>query len=90
MQTFNYLIHSFMTNRQAWLAQAIVSHLRALRNNTTGEAVSLSRLLPVWEMIAENLQRHALQPDVGKPAMPIPVESELFIESQRISREAQA
>jgi hypothetical protein len=88
MQTFNYLIHSFMVSRQAWLAQAIVCHLRALQESGIEEEACIDRLLLIWEVIAENLQRHAIQPTALESAMPVPFDFNSSIDSQRILYEA--
>jgi hypothetical protein len=88
MQTFNYLIHSFMISRQAWLAQAIVCHLRALEESDIEAEVCIDRLLPIWEVIAESLQRHAIQPTAVEPAMPVPFDIDPSVAYQRILCEA--
>ena len=61
MQTFNYLIDRFMLGRQLWQAEAIVNQLRVMKLEGFNEEVCVDRLLPVWEVITENLMRHSLQ-----------------------------
>ena len=61
MQTFNYLINRFLLGRQLWQAEAIVNQLRVMKQEGFNEEVYVDRLLPVWEVITENLMRHSLQ-----------------------------
>jgi len=83
MQTFNYLIHRFMTAREPWQALAIVAHLRALKARDEEPILCAVRLLPVWESIAENLMSPAKPPSLPAPEMRPPVEGEHAVVAPR-------
>lgn len=80
MQTFNYLIHRFMFSRQA-----IFSHLKSLRGDA--DTICVERLLPVWEMISEQIQRQAMQSEAPEPVVSIASGRDLCLDRRRAMHE---
>jgi hypothetical protein len=88
VQTFNYLIKRFMLSRQAWQAQAIVNQLHAMQQGGFDREVCIDRLLPVWEVITENLMRQAMQSSISDPGLALPIDFDCLINPQRALGEA--
>ena len=76
MQTFNYLIERFLLGRQLWQAQAIVNQLRMMKLDGFNEEVCVDRLLPVWEVITDNLMHHSMQTQTAEPILNLPIGSQ--------------
>lgn len=83
MQTFNYLIERFLLGRQLWQAQAIVNQLRMMKLEGFNEEVCVDRLLPVWEVITDNLMRHSMQTQTAEPILKLPIGSQRNIPNRR-------
>jgi hypothetical protein len=79
-----------MLSRQAWQAQAIVSQLHAMKQGEFDEEVCVDRLLPVWEVITENLMWHDMQGLVADPGLALPIDFDYLINTSRACNEARA